>query len=194
MILGKRAILDAMEKRDIVIEPFEPKAVGPNSVNLRLHEDLIVYEELILDMAKENRISRIKIPPEGFVLHPGIIYLGRTIEWTETRGYVPMLEGRSSTGRLGLDVHISAGFGDEFFKGHWTLELRVVQSLRIYAGVAVAQIHYHEIKGGGTEYAGKYQNAQEVQPSRLWQELRAEEQSGGRPDWKDVQPFEGHAG
>lgn len=175
MILGKQAILDAMARGDIVIDPFDPSRVGPNSINLCLHDELVVYDELILDMAKNNRTSRIKIPKEGFVLEPGKIYLGRTVEWTETRGYVPMLEGRSSTGRLGLDVHISAGFGDNFFEGAWTLELRVVQSLKIYPFVAVAQIHYHEITGAGDGYQGKYQGAKDIQSSQLWRELRPPE-------------------
>lgn len=177
MILGKQGILDAIGRGDIVIDPFDPAAVGPNSINLRLHNELLVYEEIVLDMAKDNRTSRICIPAEGLVLHPGKIYLGRTAEWTETRGYVPMIEGRSSTGRLGLDVHISAGFGDCGWKGVWTLELRVVQSLKIYPFVPVAQIHYHEVSGEGDGYAGKYQGARDVQASRMWRELRTPQQS-----------------
>ena len=171
MILGKQAILQAIEDGDIVISPFDAKAFGPNSVNLKLHNQLLVYRDQQLDMARNNPTDEIIIPPEGLVLQPGKVYLGRTVEWTETRKYVPMLEGRSSTGRLGLDIHISAGFGDHYFCGAWTLELRVVQPLKVYPYVAIAQIYYHQLVGGDTAYAGKYQGATEIQASRLWQEL-----------------------
>lgn len=177
MILGKQAILDAIVTGDIVIDPFDETAVGPNSVNLTLHNELLVYRNEQLDMAEDNPTDRITIPAEGLILQPGRIYLGRTVEWTETLKHVPMIEGRSSTGRLGLDIHISAGFGDRFFRGAWTLELRVVQPLRIYPFVRVAQIHYHEVRGGDTGYAGKYQGARDIQSSRLWQEFRTAKES-----------------
>ena len=88
----------------IVIEPFDETQLNPNSVNLRLHDELMVYEELVLDMKKPSRVRRITIPPEGLVLPPHQLYLGRTLEWTETHNFVPMIEGRSSAGRLGLSV------------------------------------------------------------------------------------------
>ncbi len=155
----------------IIIEPFEESQLNPNSYNLRLHDEMIVYEELILDMKKPNRFRRITIPPEGFVLSPNQLYLGRTVERTETYNLVPMLEGRSSVGRLGLFVHITAGFGDVGFKGYWTLEMFAVQPIRIYPGVPICQIFYHDIRGDVTEYKSeKYQNNQDIQPSMLFKE------------------------
>ena len=90
-------------------------------------------------MARPNGIEFLKIPKEGLLLQPGTLYLGRTLEYTETHGMVPMLEGRSSVGRLGLFVHVTAGFGDIGFCGYWTLEMFAVQPVRIYAGVAICQ-------------------------------------------------------
>lgn len=158
----------------IVIEPFDESQLNPNSYNLRLHDELIVYEELILDMKKPNRYRRLSIPPEGLVLSPNQLYLGRTVERTETHNLVPMLEGRSSIGRLGLFVHITAGFGDIGFKGYWTLEIFAVQPVRIYAGVPICQIFYHDIRGNVTEYSSdKYQNNQDIQPSLIFREWQA---------------------
>ena len=165
---------------NIIIDPFDESRLNPNSYNLSLHDELMVYEEVILDMRRPSRVRRITIPPEGFVLQPGQLYLARTTERTETHNLVPMIEGRSSVGRLGLFVHVTAGFGDVGFCGYWTLEMFAVQSVRIYPGVPICQIFYHEILGDFTEYASnKYQNNTDIQPSLLFTELNPE---GARDD------------
>ena len=157
---------------EIIIEPFNRKQLNPNSYNLRLHNELLVYDEDILDMKKENKTKSITIPEEGLVLEPGKLYLGRTIEYTATEKYVPMLEGRSSIGRLGLFIHVTAGFGDVGFKGYWTLEIFCVQPIRIYPSVEVCQIYYHGIDGDYEEYSsGKYQSNKGIQPSLLYKDF-----------------------
>jgi dCTP deaminase len=83
-----------------------------------------------------------------------------------------MLEGRSSIGRLGLFVHITAGFGDVGFRGYWTLEMFAVQPVRIYPGVEICQIFYHTLEGAVSEYCSeKYQDNRDIQPSLLFKEL-----------------------
>ena len=160
---------------NIVIDPFDESRLNPNSYNLALHDELMVYEEVVLDMRKANRVRRMSIPQEGLVLQPNQLYLGRTVERTETHNLVPMIEGRSSIGRLGLFVHVTAGFGDVGFCGYWTLEMFAVQPVRIYAGVAICQIFYHDILGSFTEYqSDKYQHNTDIQPSLLFKELAAE--------------------
>ena len=161
---------------DIEIEPFDPERLNPNSYNLSLHDELLVYEELVLDMKRANRYRRIEIPPDGLELRPNLLYLGRTAERTETRNLVPMIEGRSSVGRLGLFVHVTAGFGDVGFEGDCTLELFAVQPVRIYPRVPICQIFYHEITGDYTAYASKYQHNRDIQPSLLFQELDPEQE------------------
>lgn len=157
---------------NICIEPFSSDQLNPNSYNLTLHDELLVYEEIVLDMKRPNRFRRMTIPEEGLVLQPNQLYLGRTIEHTETHNLVPMLEGRSSIGRLGLFVHVTAGFGDVGFSGFWTLEMFAVQPVRIYPGVQVCQIFYHTLEGAVTEYqSGKYQHNTDIQPSLLFREL-----------------------
>ena len=160
---------------DIVIDPFDESRLNPNSYNLTLHDELMVYEEVVLDMRKANRVRRMSIPPEGLVLPPNQLFLGRTVERTETHNLVPMIEGRSSIGRLGLFVHVTAGFGDVGFCGYWTLEIFAVQPVRIYAGVGICQIFYHDIRGPFTEYqSDKYQHNTDIQPSLLFKEINPE--------------------
>lgn len=156
---------------DILLDPYDPANLNPNSYNLTLHNELLVYEELVLDMAKSNRVRRIEIPPEGLTLSPNQLYLGRTVEKTTTHNLVPQIEGRSSIGRLGLFVHVTAGFGDVGFSGYWTLEMFSVQPIRIYAGVPICQIFYHELCGDIVEYSSKYQHNHDIQPSLLHEEL-----------------------
>ncbi len=179
MILTGNAIREQLGK-NILIDPFDEKLLNPNSYNLRLHDELLVYEEIILDMKRPNRYRRYVIPPEGLVLQPNQLYLGRTMERTETSNLVPMLEGRSSIGRLGLFVHVTAGFGDVGFKGYWTLEMFAVHPIRIYPGVPICQIFYHTVQGEVTEYrGGKYQDNHDIQPSLMFKELQ--------PPQKDLQ-------
>ena len=175
MILSGKEIKNRLGK-DIIIEPFVESQLNPNSYNLRLSDELLVYEENSLDMKKENRARRLTIAEDGFVLEPGRLYLGRTVEYTRTEATVPMLEGRSSVGRLGLFVHVTAGFGDVGFAGYWTLEMFCVHPVRIYPNIEICQIYYHTIAGEYDRYvSGKYQNNQGIQPSLLFQDFAAPE-------------------
>ena len=158
---------------DIIIDPYDKNKLNPNSYNLSLHDELLVYDNLPLDMKNENRFKKLPIPKDGLLLEPDRLYLGRTIEYTETHNLVPMLEGRSSVGRLGLFIHVTAGFGDVGFKGFWTLEIFCIQPIKIYSDVEVCQIYYHTIKGEYEEYSsGKYQNNKGIQPSLLYRDFK----------------------
>ena len=139
MILSGKEIKKRLGK-EIIIEPFNERQLNPNSYNLRLYNELLVYENHLLDMKKENKAKKIIIPKDGLILEPGKLYLGRTVEYTKTDKLVPMLEGRSSIGRLGLFIHVTAGFGDVGFSGYWTLEMFCIQPIKIYPEVEVCQI------------------------------------------------------
>lgn len=171
MILSGLEIKKRLGK-DIIIEPFEDKYLNPNSYNLRLSNELLIYKNSILDMKQLNETEKIIIPEEGYILEPGRLYLGRTYEYTETHNLVPMLEGRSSIGRLGIFIHVTAGFGDVGFCGYWTLEIFAIHKVKIYPYVPVCQIFYHTIEGEFEEYKnGKYQKNQGIQPSLLYKEF-----------------------
>lgn len=171
MILSGKKIAEEQGK-GIKITPFNESQMNPNSYNLRLSNELAYYEDDVLDMKKKPTLKTIQIPEEGILLEPGKLYLGRTVEYTETDKYVPMLEGRSSIGRLGLYIHVTAGFGDIGFSGYWTLEMHCLQPIRIYPNVEICQIYYHTINGEYDLYSsGKYANNQGIQESRLYQDF-----------------------
>jgi dCTP deaminase len=156
------------------IEPFSDDRLNPNSYNLALHHELLIYEEVVLDAASPNRYRRIEIPGDGLTLQPNQLYLGRTVEYTETHGLVPMIQGRSSLGRLGLFINPGGSVGDVGYCGTWTLEMYCVQPVRIYPGMQICQIYYMQLDGQCDEYCSvknKYQNSRDIQPSLLYREL-----------------------
>lgn len=168
MLTGNEIRVQLDSKR-LEIRPFDPACIGPNSYDVHLADQLYVYDEVILDVRQENRGHAIKIPPEGLVLRPGRLYLGSTVEYTDSPEFVPMYEGRSSLGRLGVCSHITAGFGDIGFRGAWTLEISVVQPVRIYAGIRIGQLYWHRPDGMVLQrYAGKYQGEDGIRASRAY--------------------------
>src|SRR6187431_1732381 len=147
MILSDKRILDEIEKGNILIEPFKRECLGTNSYDVHLGRHLATYKDRVLDAREHNKIDTFEIPMEGFVLQPNTLYLGVTAEYTETHAHVPFLEGKSSTGRLGIDIHATAGKGDVGFCNTWTLEISCVKPVRIYAGMPIGQLIYFQVAG-----------------------------------------------
>lgn len=163
MIYSDTRILDAIEKQEIVITPFDKACLGSNSYDVHLGKHLAVYKNAILDAKHHNEIVHFEIPDEGFVLQSNTLYLGVTEEYTETHCAVPFLEGKSSTGRLGIQIHATAGKGDVGFSNHWTLEISCVLPVRIYAGMPIGQLIYFDIQGLVENHYTKKQNAKYTQ-------------------------------
>ena len=159
MILTDKQILIAIENKEIVIEPYERSNLGTNSYDVHLGRYLSVYDDKILDAKKHNKITTFEIGEEGFVLQPGTLYLGVTQEYTETHATVPFLEGKSSVGRLGIDIHATAGKGDVGFCNHWTLEISCVHPVRVYAEMPIGQLIYFMVEGDIENYYNKKKNA-----------------------------------
>ena len=156
MILTDRKILEEMKRGTIVISPFDPSNLGSNSYDVHLGPYLAVYKNDILDARAHNKVDHMEIPHEGLILLPHRLYLGVTAEYTETHRHVPFLEGKSSVGRLGIDIHATAGKGDVGFCNSWTLEISVKQPVRVYPGMPIGQLIYFEISGEiGTTYGSK---------------------------------------
>lgn len=183
MILSGKRILQEIKRGAIDISPFDETKLNPNSYNVRLADELLIYDNGMLDMKKDIPYTRVKIPESGYLLIPGKLYLGRTVERTKTHGFVPMIEGRSSVGRFGVFVHSTAGFGDNGFEGYWTFEISCVQPAVIYPNIEFAQIYFHTLSevdedGYGHEVEpikysdGKYQDNHDIQTSMLWKELQ----------------------
>lgn len=174
MILSGEGIKFVREEGQIKIDPFDEDQLGPNSYNLTLANTLQTYDfEGHLDPRKVYRMGEETILKSGTLLRPGILYLGKTQEYTETHWHVPMIEGRSSMARLGVFVHVTGGFGDVGFCGNWTLEIVTTHPVMIYPDMKVCQIFYHTIHGPTvTKYDGKYQHDREIGASRYFTELR----------------------
>ncbi len=164
MILTDKRILEEIEKGTIKIVPYSREDLGSNSYDVHLGSTLATYVDVELDAKKHNKIELFEIPDDGFVLLPQEFYLGVTAEYTETHAHVPFLEGKSSTGRLGIDIHATAGKGDVGFCGNWTLEISVKQPVRIYKGMPIGQLIYFPVDGeievkynekGNAKYSGQ---------------------------------------
>lgn len=185
MILTGPKIEECLQDGSITIDPLGENLVGPNSVDLRLHPEMRVYdsrnEEPLtihtsrhspyfkepLDMRAPFPTRPCSITDVGFVLMPGTLYLARTVETIGSDQFVPMVEGRSSCGRLGLQVHMTAGFCDTGFKGTITLEMTVVHPLRIYPNIPIAQVFFLRPEGAIRLYKGRYQGHTDATPSRM---------------------------
>jgi len=147
MILTDKEILSEIEKGNIVIAPYDRACLGTNSYDVHLGKYLANYKDAVIDARKHNEIETFEIPEEGFVLQPNTLYLGVTEEYTESHAHVPFLEGKSSVGRLGIDIHATAGKGDVGFCNTWTLEISVTQPVRIYHKMPIGQLIYFEVRG-----------------------------------------------
>ena len=112
MILTDKTIIDEIAAKNIVIDPLIEANISTNSVDLTLANTLLMYTDQILDVKKKNKYAPFIIPENGLILQPNILYLASTVEYTETLRHVPIIQGKSSLGRLGLFVHVTAGFGD----------------------------------------------------------------------------------
>ena len=174
MILSDKRILEEIEKGTILIEPYRPDCLRTNSYDVHLGKYLATYDDRVLDAKKHNTIKHFEIPEEGFVLQPNTLYLGVTEEYTETHAHVPFLEGKSSTGRLGIDIHATAGKGDVGFCNTWTLEISSAQPVRIYKCMPIGQLIYFVCEGEintmyNTKKNAKY-NTRTIKPveSMMW--------------------------
>ncbi|MEL7532520.1 MAG: dCTP deaminase [Bacteroidota bacterium] len=162
MILSDAKILAEIEKNNIVIEPFRRDCLGSNSYDVHLGKYLAVYKDREIDARKHNQIEEIEMGAEGYVLQPNILYLGVTEEYTESHTHVPFLEGKSSIGRLGIHIHATAGKGDVGFCNTWTLEITVVQPVKVYPGMPVGQLIYFEVDGEVINAYNRKENAKYV--------------------------------
>jgi dCTP deaminase len=178
MILTDKQILEEIENGNILIEPFDRKYLGSNSYDVHLGKYLAIYKEDLLDCKQHNKVDYIEIPDEGIILFPSRLYLGVTLEYTETHKQVPFLEGKSSIGRLGIDIHATAGKGDVGFSNYWTLEISVKQPVRVYHGMPIGQLIYFETSGDvlmpyNKKTSAKYtQRSEKPMESMMWKNFK----------------------
>lgn len=173
MILSDKTILKEIENGNIVISPLVEKHVNPNSVDLTLAPDFKIYESGILDPRKPNPVKELVIPEEGYVLEPGQVYLYAVNERIGVKGNIrAKVEGKSSLGRLGLFIHVTAGFIDTGFEGSLVLELVATRPVIVYPNMKICQIEFARVEGEiGETYdqkaGSKYHNQTGVQESLM---------------------------
>ena len=135
--------------------------VNPNSYNFRLGSKFLHSAGPDGPRATPKALS---LTSEGVVLRPGNLYLGVTAEVIGSSAYAMTLLGRSSVGRLGLFLNVAADLGHVGSRSRWTLELSVVQPLRIYPGMVVGQVAFWVQHGATAGYRGRYHGDREPIP------------------------------
>jgi dCTP deaminase len=183
LILSDRDIRKQIESDRVVIEPFDPDAIQPSSVDL--HVDTVFrifansrYPYIDVKQRMDDLTEVVEVPPdEPFILHPGEFVLGSTLEKvTLPDDIVARIEGKSSLGRLGLLIHSTAGFVDAGWSGHLTLELSNVANLpiTIYPGMKIGQLCLFEMTPPADRpygKRGKYQGQRGPTPSRFYEDF-----------------------
>ena len=196
MILTGPEILKQVKAKKIQITPFDKKRVNPASYDLTLGDQVAVYTDAVvciewektaledgryfyqrpgggLDSKREMAVQSYKMDTKyGWLLMPGILYLMHTAEEVSTDHFVPILDGKSSIGRLGIVIHLTAGFGDPGYSGQYTLEVTAVHPVRVYPGMRFCQMRFHRVEGEILSYekTGNYKGkaASGPVPSKAW--------------------------
>jgi dCTP deaminase len=140
----------------IRIDPFNKTQLNPNSYNYRLGPSLRTHRGEVVEALGRHVLDEIHIPDEGIVLKPGRVYLGTTVEAIGSEHFVPSLIGRSSLGRLGVFLQLSADLGNLGALHRWTLEIVVVQPVRLYSGMIVGQVSFWTPAGDRRLYDGHF--------------------------------------
>ena len=200
-ILSGAAIREAVMSGRIKIDPFRDEHVNAASYDITLGSQIRVYEKVTwidgagewdskeqlrvwpgsfgcLDAAKPNPTRLFTVGPgSAFRLVPGVGYLMHTEERISSECYVPVLDGKSSLGRLFISIHETAGYIDPHFDGQVTLEVTVTHPVRVYQGMRFGQIRFHSLMGDVVPYAGRYrgEEAMGAVASRAFEQI---EESG----------------
>jgi dCTP deaminase len=163
MILTGNEIKKRTACNDITIIPFDESQLNPNSYNYRLGPQLgipiIKGESVVFEF--------IDLPAEGFVMEAGTTYLGHTMEILGSSKFAMSLIGRSSLGRLGLYLQVSANLGHTGACHQWTLELVAAKAFRLYPGMRVGQISFWVNQGDIGLYQGSYSAYNNPQVSKI---------------------------
>jgi dCTP deaminase len=156
MILTGGKIVEAVRTGEIVLHPFDPSHVGPNSYDFRLGERCKIYRDHELDMARENPTISFTLPSEGLIVQPDRVYLVNTEEVIGSNRYVPIIRGRSSMGRMGVFIDITGDLIDLGAINQLTLQIHAVIPVRLYPGMRIGQVTFWDVLGPISLYEGKY--------------------------------------
>lgn len=170
MILTGEAIAEEVRRDRIVIDPFDPSRLNPNSYNFTLGPRFKVYIDEVLDTKRENRTEELTMRDGSIVIEPRRLYLAHTRERLGSRYFVPTYAARSSVARLGMFINLSAPLGDIGFIGQWTIQLFALHPIRLYEGMAIGQMMFWRTFGQVKLYNGKYQGASGPMSSQIFRD------------------------
>ena len=184
-ILSDKDIIKYLEEGKIEIDPIlDEKQIQPSSVDMRLGDEFKVFKVIrkaYIDPKDEDDISsymeEITVPKgEAFIIHPNEFALATTAEYVKIPDdLVARVEGRSSMGRLGVTMHVTAGFIDPGFEGNITLEISNIGAMPValYPGQRVCQIVFEtmtsptEVPYGHPSRNSKYMGQTRPESSRV---------------------------
>lgn len=172
MILTSSEIRRMVAQRRIIIEPYLPEHVEPNSYGCRLGDTLLEYPSGSVDAHLQAQVVEHRIPPEGFVLMPNRFYLGSTMERIGGVDLASELYANVSAALCGIFVQTSAPLGHTGAVIRWTLEILVAQPVRVYAGAKLVKVCFWVNHGDVTTYKGRYNGSTDVVPSKIFQDER----------------------
>ena len=163
MILTHDAILAEIERGRVVIEPFDPEQVGPASIDLHLGDEIRVlaggpHVIDVNDQADYRTVTEVRPLREPYVLSPGETIHGITRERITLPGDIAgWLEGRSRFARLGLMIHVTAGFVSPGVSNRQVLEISNLagRPLSIHPGTRLCQIVLQRCEGSAI-YRGRF--------------------------------------
>jgi len=167
VILTGTEIEREVERSRIVIDPFRPGSVEPNSYGFRLSPHLIVYEDEVLDARRPPVARNIELPEDGLVLAPGTLYLGSTVERLGSPHYAATLYARCSVSTMGMWIQYSAPLGHMGAVIAWTLEIRVAHPLVVFPEMPIGKIAFWATRGRDCAYRGRYRGSVTTVASRL---------------------------
>ncbi len=170
MILTGPEIEQEVTAGRITIDPFDPARIEPNSYGFHLAQQLICYENDVVDAREKPTEYRVTIPPAGYCLEPGRFYLGSTLETIGSNFYAATLYARRSTSTMGMWIQFSAPLGHTGAIIPWTLEITVTHPVIVYANMLIGKIAFWTPQGATTIYQGKYTGSKEVVSSRFFEE------------------------
>lgn len=176
MILSDADIIQAIQNKHIYINPMKLGYLQPSSIDVTLHSVIatVTHTREVISVTNPPTMQKQDISETGYVLFPGEMILGALDEWIEIDNtLVARIEGKSSLGRIGLGVHITAGYVDPGWKGRLTVEIKnhALYDIEIRAGMKIAQISFIKlltpsIRIYGTNLGSKYNNAVGVEGAK----------------------------
>lgn len=172
-VLSGPEIESAIASGLIGIDPFDRRNINPASIDLRLGRGVAVYRKWVgrehgdhnmygrvhvIDVKEKPEVHRFTVGDHGLVLRPGVLYLMHTVERICLGRMVAVIDGKSSLGRLGIQIHITAGYFDPGWDGQGTLEVVVTHPVRVHADMRFCQMRFHSLVGDMLSYqdTGRY--------------------------------------